>query len=234
MSTSETYTVQWRGVKKGPWNLGGLKAALHSGEINSMYQVQVEGGQWTLLREFMEAQESREEEEAKASADQSAQLRADAARQQAAYEGQVRNLEESLRQVQQDAREAAREAAATPSPVAVPMGWPMPVYMPMPARRTCGMAIASFVLSFFVSPFIFIGLVFVGVMPVLFVFAFVGLLPWLLSAIFGHIALRKCRQDPGLGGRGLAIAGLIIAYVSLSPLPISLVISLLMPLLTTL
>ncbi len=189
-----------------------------------MYQVQVGGRQWTLLREFMEAQESREEEEAQASADQSDQLRADAARQQAAYEGQVKNLEESLRQVQEDAREAAREAAATPPPAVVPMGWPMPVYMPMPARRTCGMAIASFVLSFFVSPFILAGLGFVSAMPVLFVFAFVGLLPWLLSVIFGHISLRKCRQDPGLGGRGLAIAGLIIAYVSLSPLLIALLI----------
>jgi hypothetical protein len=214
MYTSETYTVQWRGVKKGPWNLAGLKAALHSGEINSMYQVQVGGGQWTLLREFMEAQESREEEEAQASADQSAQLRADAARQQAAYEGQVKNLEESLRQFQEDAREAAREAAATPPPAAAPMGWPMPVYMPMPARRTCGMAIASFVLSFFVW------------------FPLVGLIPWLLSVIFGHIALSKCRQDPGLGGRGLAIAGLIIAYLSLAPTLI-LLISLLVPLLNS-
>jgi hypothetical protein len=60
--------------------------------------------------------------------------------------------------------------------------------------RTSGFAIASFVLSL------------------------VWLL-WLgsaLAVIFGHIALSQMRRDTSLGGRGLAIAGLVIGYAGLA------------------
>jgi len=35
---------------------------------------------------------------------------------------------------------------------------------------------------------------------------------WLLSLIFGHLALAQMKRDESLEGRGLAIAGLIITY----------------------
>ncbi len=66
---------------------------------------------------------------------------------------------------------------------------------PSPAERprTCGLAIASLVLScmsFLLWP--------------------LGFLP---GIICGHLARREIRRDPGLEGDGLALAGLIIGYV---------------------
>ncbi|MBO9577958.1 MAG: DUF4190 domain-containing protein [Microbacteriaceae bacterium] len=67
-----------------------------------------------------------------------------------------------------------------------------PAYGPAPVPVTNGMAVASFVLSL-------VGLV----------VAFVGPL---LAIIFGHVALSQIKAK-GEGGRGLAIAGLVIGYI---------------------
>lgn len=61
--------------------------------------------------------------------------------------------------------------------------------------KTCGLAIASLICS--VGSFIIIPL---------------GFIP---GIICGHLARKKVRQDPQLGGAGLAKAGLIVGYVSL-------------------
>jgi Domain of unknown function (DUF4190) len=36
--------------------------------------------------------------------------------------------------------------------------------------------------------------------------------------IFGHIALAEARRDPRVGGRGLAIGGLVLGYIGLGVL----------------
>lgn len=59
--------------------------------------------------------------------------------------------------------------------------------MPPAAPRNNGMAIAGFVLSFFCSP---------------------------LGLIFSAIGLSQINKDPSQGGKGLAIAGLVISIVS--------------------
>src|SRR5690606_20550389 len=44
------------------------------------------------------------------------------------------------------------------------------------------------------------------------------LLPLLASiagVVFGHIALTQIRRDPALGGRGMALTGLILGYIGL-------------------
>jgi hypothetical protein len=66
-------------------------------------------------------------------------------------------------------------------------------YQPVPA--TSGMAIASLVLS------------------LCFFIPFVNFVHWLLALIFGHIALVQIKRNPAIGGRGLALAGVIISYV---------------------
>jgi hypothetical protein len=38
----------------------------------------------------------------------------------------------------------------------------------------------------------------------------------LLAVIFGHIALGQIKRDPYQGGKGLAIAGLVIGYAALA------------------
>jgi hypothetical protein len=61
MSHPQRYFVQWHGRTQGPWTLGRLKSALQAGEINSMYQVQTDGG-WLALRDFLESQAPRDTE----------------------------------------------------------------------------------------------------------------------------------------------------------------------------
>lgn len=38
----------------------------------------------------------------------------------------------------------------------------------------------------------------------------------ILAIIFGHIALSQIRKDPNLGGRGMAIAGVVLGYVGVA------------------
>ncbi len=76
---------------------------------------------------------------------------------------------------------------------AAPYGSPMMAAQP---RSTSGMAIGSLVCSL-------LGL-------------FVPLLS-ILAVIFGHIALSQIKKSNGMvGGRGLAIAGLIIGYITIA------------------
>lgn len=78
-----------------------------------------------------------------------------------------------------------------PPPIQYPAPPPYPVVVPMaymPVPKTNGLAIAAFVCP----------LVFCVLFP--------------LGIIFGHIALSQIART-GEGGRGLAIAGLVISYV---------------------
>jgi len=45
---------------------------------------------------------------------------------------------------------------------------------------------------------------------------FTGPLTALPGVICGHVAIRQCRENPALAGRGMAIAALIIGYLALS------------------
>ena len=87
---------------------------------------------------------------------------------------------------------SCRHTVAIPQTYA-PAGTPLPF---SPAARpaptgTSGLAVASFICS---------------------VFLCVGCIP---GIICGHLARRKISREPGLGGNGFAIAGLVISYLSL-------------------
>ena len=85
--------------------------------------------------------------------------------------------------------------AASPVPPPPPPLPSRPLPPPPPAQKTCGLAIASLVCSigsFFVIPF--------------------GFIP---GIICGHMAKKKIAATPGLQGRGMAKAGLIIGYAAL-------------------
>jgi len=64
-------------------------------------------------------------------------------------------------------------------------------------RRTSGMAVAALVCSL------------CGIIP------FLGLLMALLGIIFGGVGIAQTGKDPYLGGRGMAIAGLVLGIVFL-------------------
>jgi hypothetical protein len=88
-------------------------------------------------------------------------------------------------------------AGAAPVAAARPIAAAAPVTGPVVTTRTEGLAVWSFVLSL-------IGLwcCFLVVLEI-------------PAVICGHLALSRIRRTPQLGGRGLAIAGLIIGYVGL-------------------
>lgn len=68
------------------------------------------------------------------------------------------------------------------------------------ARPTSGLAITSLVCA--IASVVFSWLVF----PILAAVA---------AVITGHMALKQTRANPGIGGRGVAFAGLIIGYIML-------------------
>lgn len=40
-------------------------------------------------------------------------------------------------------------------------------------------------------------------------------IPMILALVFGHKGLKQCKDDPSLGGRGMAITGLVLGYLCL-------------------
>ncbi|MDQ0725289.1 DUF4190 domain-containing protein [Microbacterium sp. W4I20] len=72
-------------------------------------------------------------------------------------------------------------------------GYPAP-----PARPTSGLAVTSLVC---------------GIAGIVLFWAVVPMLASIAAVITGHMALRQTKRDPGLGGRGMAFAGVIMGYV---------------------
>ncbi len=69
------YTLEWRGAKKSGLSYADIEAGLSSGDLHSLYKINVEG-KWIVLRDFMEHHRV---------ADAAAKRSAAAAQQQAAY-----------------------------------------------------------------------------------------------------------------------------------------------------
>lgn len=90
-------------------------------------------------------------------------------------------------------------AVPPPPPGAVPLAVTYHYGYPVPKKETNGLAIASLVLGLS------------GFITLLF------LIPWVTgigAVICGHLALRKTGRSGGrVGGRGMAIAGLILGYI---------------------
>jgi len=87
------------------------------------------------------------------------------------------------------------EALNLPAPGA--SGEPIPVLSPTPVVQTNALAITSLVLGI-------ISLICCGV------------LTGAAAAICGHIAISQIKANPAQGGRGMALAGLIMGYIGLA------------------
>lgn len=78
------------------------------------------------------------------------------------------------------------------------------------ARPASGLAIASLVC---------------GIVGVVFFWTGVLMLASIVAVITGHLALRQTKQNPAVGGRGMAFAGLIMGYAVTSMLLITLLVA---------
>ena len=103
-------------------------------------------------------------------------------------------------------------ASLTPGVPAVPI----PItgispIMPPSGETTSGLAIAALILSIAGLPFILLCYL---VSPLFF----------LPALICGHVALYQIKRTPNLGGRGMAIASLVLGYLQLCILPLAIII----------
>ncbi len=99
---------------------------------------------------------------------------------------------------------AAPSLTPPPSPYAAPLQpYADPRFAPIyPAPRpTSGLAITSLVCG--IVGVVFGSFLFWVVLP---------LISSVVAIITGHVALRKTKENPNLGGRGMAFAGLIMGY----------------------
>ena len=88
----------------------------------------------------------------------------------------------------------------TTPPAYAPYG--PPVYPAVPAPRpTSGLAITSLIC---------------GIAGVVLVWAIIPVLASIAAVITGHMALGQTRRDPAVGGRGMAITGLILGYAMIA------------------
>jgi hypothetical protein len=78
-------------------------------------------------------------------------------------------------------------------------------------RPTSGLAITSLIC---------------GIAGVVLFWLFLPMLASIVAVITGHMALRQIQADPSLGGRGMAIAGVIMGYVMSAFLVLSIAITL--------
>ncbi|WP_307805214.1 DUF4190 domain-containing protein [Microbacterium sp. BLY] len=81
-------------------------------------------------------------------------------------------------------------------------------YAAPPARPSSGLAITSLVC---------------GIAGVVLFWAVLPMLASIAAVITGHMALGQIRRSPGLGGRGMAIAGLILGYIMIGVLVFTIV-----------
>ncbi len=64
-----------------------------------------------------------------------------------------------------------------------------------------------------------------GIAGVVLFWALVPLLASIVAVITGHMALRQMKANPAIGGRGMAVAGLIMGYVMVAVLVIGIVMT---------
>lgn len=196
MSTTR-HQLQWRGQTVGPWPLDRIRAALDSGEIHSLYRIQVNGA-WLPLRDHLEGVD----------ADHLARRAAELGARDGMTATAKRTPFPSLREAGLEAaqgttdffgraekntllepRRTAQTGART-QPMSLPAGGAVAGEIP----PTCWLAVAAFVISCS------------GLLP------YLNLISWLPGIVMGHLALRQMDQHPALEGRGLALGALIISY----------------------
>lgn len=100
----------------------------------------------------------------------------------------------------------AQSPGPQPHPAAQPYSGAQPYVQPRPAS---GLSVTSLV---------------TGIAGIVLSWTFVMLLASIAAVITGHMALIQLRRSPTVGGRGMAIAGLILGYVGVAIIAFSVLI----------
>ncbi len=191
------HQLQWRGRAVGPWSLSQIRQALASGEIHSLYQIQV-NGQWLALRDHLEAMDATELE------------------QRAAQWGAHLRQKATAPAASMQPRERKRIGIHGPVIKPDPFGKAPPVFIKSASSipsliekdgahmtgsevaPTCWLAVAAFVVS--CASFV----------------PYLNLVSWVPAIVLGHLSLRQIQRQPDLEGRGLALGAVIIGYATLT------------------
>jgi hypothetical protein len=99
------------------------------------------------------------------------------------------------------------------APGAQPGPYPVygsPAYPVATARPTSGLAITSLICA---------------IVSVVFSWLVLPILAAIAAVVTGHMALKQTRNNPAIGGRGVAFAGLIIGYIMLGFLALTLIMT---------
>ena len=198
------YLLLWKGIQSGPFTLALIREKLGACEISRMHQVN-SNGRWIVLDEFLEKQGGDSDARRRAEAEQrETQLRRTFEDQLATERAQRTALEGRITEAEERSRLShllPPQVTSRPPPLPAsqqqympPQGEPFQTSPASAPPRTSGLAVAALVTA--LCSFI----------------PYVGFVTWILAIVFGHVALSQMKRDPALLGRGMAIAGVSIAY----------------------
>lgn len=214
--SSPTFEIEWKGRSLGSFTLVELRGQLASGRLSRMHRVLVQGA-WQSLGAWLDQIEANHRQ---AAASSQQQARHTAEHELAAERARADELERRLSMLERQPHQFAQ-----PQQYGMPNPPPAPVFEPQ--TTTSGLAIAALIFG------ILAALLLVVVFALAnghnfrwfpFVFWASGI-AWLLTTIFGHLALLELRRDPSTSGSGLAIAGLMLGYATITVIAVCLIIA---------
>ena len=214
--SSPTFEIEWKGRSLGSFTLVELRAQLASGRLSRMHRVAVQGA-WQSLGAWLDQIEANHRQAA-ASAQQQAQHSAD--NELAAERARADELERRLSMLERQPPQFA-----PPQQYGMPNPTPVPVYGPQ--TTTSGLAIAALIFGILAALLLVLFFALANGnhlrwLPLVF---WASGIAWLLTTIFGHLALLEIRRDTTTGGKGLAIAGLMLGYATITVIAVCLVIA---------
>ena len=200
MNTTEYY-LSWRGRQSGPFSLEEIEAQLRRGEVSGLHLIH-HGGAWIPLEEFLATNKP-------LPVAPPPPMPAPPSPVDDAMEDRLAEIEAAL--LRRSTAAPVMPAVSLPPPPVQQwyppvQQWYPPVAIPRGPRQTSGTAVVAFIFSLICNFFYLIA------PPI---GEIIGFVMWLLSIIFGHTSLSDCNRNPELVGGGLALAALIISYLSL-------------------
>lgn len=214
--SSPSFEIEWKGRSLGTFTLVELRAQLASGRLSRMHRVLVQGA-WQSLGVWLDQIEANHRQAA-ASAQQQAQHTAD--NELAAERARADELERRLSMLEKQPPQFA-----PPQPYGMPNLPPVPVYGPQ--TKTSGLAIAALIFGILAALLLilFFALANGNHLRWLTLAFWASGIAWLLTTIFGHLALLEIRRDASTSGNGLAIAGLMLGYATITVIAVCLIIA---------